>query len=189
MYIISLQSGKDYGKITLVSCHRRTNAHHQWTRDPEIHGKRGVSLHQDTKYFIVEGSALPEIFLKVLEVERLLALEKEYTVQSASKKVGISRSAYYKYKDLIRPFHDIQHGGVVTIQLIVADSPGVLSEVLAVFALWKVNILTINQNIPSDHSAVVTISAETSETTLVMEDFLRTLTQVTGVIKGQLLAG
>lgn len=146
-------------------------------------------MQQDTKYFIVEGSALPEIFIKVLEVERLLSLEQEYTVQSASKKVGISRSAYYKYKDMIRPFHDISNGGVVTIQLLVADNPGVLSEVLAVFAQWQVNILTINQNIPSDHRAVVTISAETSHTTLVMEEFLSTLNDVTGVIKGQLLAG
>lgn len=145
-------------------------------------------MHDETKYFIVEASALPEIFHKVLEVKKLMELE-EHSIHSATQKVGISRSAFYKYKDLIRPFQVLQYGSTVTIQLLMEDKTGILSEVLAVFAQSEVNILTINQNIPTDHCAVVTVSAEASQNPLSMDDFLKKLTAIQGVRKCQLLAG
>lgn len=144
---------------------------------------------QESKYYIVEASALPEVFHKVQEVKKLMELEKGHTVHSASQKVGISRSAFYKYKDLIRPFHDLRYGDSVTIQILMADKPGILSHVLSVFSESQVNILTINQNIPTDHRAVVTISAETSPAPLSMEEFLDKLSTISGVLQCQLLAG
>lgn len=144
---------------------------------------------EQTNYFIVEASALPEVFHKVIQVQRLLELGEEPTAHSATKTVGISRSAYYKYKDLIRPFNDMLHGRIVTIQLLMHDQPGILSKVLAVFGDKGANILTINQNIPSAHTAVVTITAETSGLSLSPESFMAALSQVSGVIKSDLLAG
>lgn len=142
---------------------------------------------EEKQYYIVESSALPDIFHKVLEVKKLMALETAHTVHSATQQVGMSRSAFYKYKDLIRPFQDMGQGSILTIQFLMEDKPGILSEVLAIFAKTNINILTINQNIPSDHSAVVTISAQSSH--LNMDDFLHTLSQVSGVVRCQLLAG
>lgn len=189
MCIFSLHYDFPCGTIIFAVWSGWTNDFLPWTSPIQPKENRGDNLHADTKYFIVEASALPETFHKVLEVKRLMELEKEYTIHSATQKVGISRSAFYKYKDLIRPFHDMQHGGIVTIQLLMQDQPGILSQVLAVFAQSKVNILTINQNIPTEHCAVVTISAESPPTPLSMDDFLKKLLQLTGVIKCQLLAG
>ena len=56
------------------------------------------------KYYVIEASALPEIFLKVAEAKRLLSTGEVSTVNEATRITGISRSAFYKYRDAILPF-------------------------------------------------------------------------------------
>ena len=56
-----------------------------------------------SKYYIVEASALPEVFLKVAEAKQLLSTGKAATVNEATRLTGISRSAFYKYRDAVLP--------------------------------------------------------------------------------------
>ena len=51
------------------------------------------------------------------------------------------------------------------------------------------NILTINQNIPVNGCAVVTITAETSQMRLTLEEMLQAAADSTGVIRCEVLAG
>ena len=141
------------------------------------------------KYFIVEAEAMPEIFRKVAEARRLLETGEETTVNSAARAVGISRSAFYKYKDSVRPFNDMLHGRIVTFQIMLKDEPGILSAALNVFAGTGVNILTINQSIPVNGCAVVTMTAETSALRGSLEEVLRDVTVTSGVLKCEILAG
>ena len=141
------------------------------------------------KYFIVEAEAMPEIFRKVAEAKRLLETGEETTVNSAARAVGISRSAFYKYKDSVRPFNDMLHGRIVTFQIMLKDEPGILSSALNVFAGTGVNILTINQSIPVNGCAVVTMTAETSAIRGSLEEVLGAVSGSTGVIKCEILAG
>ena len=105
---------------------------------------------------------LPEIFIKVAEANRLLKAGEVATAGDAAKAVGISRSAYYKYRDAIQPFTDMSTGHIITFYALLQNRSGVLSNVLSVFARSGANILTINQSIPTDGCAAVTIAAETS---------------------------
>lgn len=146
-------------------------------------------MSQPAKYFIVEAEAMPEIIRKVAQAKQLLEMGEASTVNAAAQAVGISRSAFYKYKDSVRPFNDMLHGRIVTIQVMLRDEPGVLSGVLNVFAGTGVNILTINQNIPVNGRAVVTITAETSELQRPLEDLLAEGTSTQGVLKCEILAG
>ncbi len=141
------------------------------------------------KYFIVEAAAMPEIFRKVAEAKRLLETGEEKTVNAAAQAADISRSAFYKYKDAVRPFNDMLHGRIVTVQILLKDTPGVLSGVLNVLAGTGVNILTINQSIPVNGCAVVTITAETSALQNSLEEVLAHVSAGTGVIKCEILAG
>ena len=141
------------------------------------------------KYFIVEANALPEIFRKVAEAKRLLETGEAETVHQATGMTGISRSAFYKYKDAVRPFNDMLHGRIVTFQTMLKDEPGILSGLLNVFAGTGVNILTINQNIPVNGCAVVTITAETSALQRSLEDMLNAAAGSPGVLKCEILAG
>ncbi|MEQ2455348.1 ACT domain-containing protein [Flavonifractor hominis] len=140
-------------------------------------------------YFIVEAGALPEIFLKVAEAKRLLETGEAGTVHQATQRVGISRSAFYKYKDALRPFNDMLQGRIITFQILLKDEPGVLSSVLNIFAKSGGNILTINQAIPANGCAAVTIGAETSGLQIPLEELLQRALDVDGVLRCEILAG
>ena len=146
-------------------------------------------MSQSPKYFIVEADAMPEIFRKVAQAKRLLDTGEETTVNGAAHAVGISRSAYYKYKDTVRPFQDMLHGRIVTFQILLKDEPGVLSGVLNVFGGSGGNILTINQTIPSNGCAVVTVTAETSALDVALDALLDGVRARSGVLKCEILAG
>ena len=141
------------------------------------------------KYYIVEASALPEVFLKVAEAKRLLSTGEVNTVNEATIRTGISRSAFYKYRDALLPFQNMMTGRIITFQLLLHDEPGMLSSILSIFAETKANIMTINSIVPTNGCAVVTISAETIDVTVPLEELLRLLRQAHGVIKAEILAG
>ena len=142
-----------------------------------------------TKYYIVEASALPEVFVKVAEAKRLLSVGEASTVGEATQMTGISRSAFYKYRDAVLPFQNMMTGRIITFQLLLHDAPGVLSTLLQTFAELKANIITINSIVPTNGTAVVTISAETMNLTVPLEEMLRQLRQNSGIIKAEILAG
>ena len=141
------------------------------------------------KYYIIEASALPEVFLKVAEAKRLLSTGEATTVNEATRMTDISRSAFYKYRDAVLPFQNMMTGRIITFQLLLHDKPGLLSNVLEIFALKKANIITINSIVPTNGTAVVTISAETMDLTVQLEELLHDLRLCAGVIKAEVLAG
>ena len=141
------------------------------------------------KYYLVETAALPEIFIKVAEAKRMLDAGEVSTVNEATKLVDISRSAFYKYRDSIFPFQNLMAGRIITFQIILKDTTGLLSSILTIFAPCGANILTINQTIPTNGSASVTISAETTELSCSVEELLRQITAGAGVIRADVLAG
>ena len=141
------------------------------------------------KYYIVEASALPEVFLKVAEAKRLLSTGEANTVNDATKMTDISRSAFYKYRDAILPFQHMMTARIITFQFMLHDEPGALSKILNELAGHGGNIQTINSIIPTNGCALVTISAETSDMAISLEDLLQLLGALPGVIRAEVLAG
>lgn len=143
----------------------------------------------EPKYYIIEASALPEVFLKVAEAKRLLSTGQVHTIHEAARCTGISRSAFYKYKDAILPFQNMMTGRIITFQLLLNDTPGMLSSILTLFAENKANIITINSIVPTNGTAVVTISAETMDLAIPIENLMQSLEDCKGVIKVETLSG
>ena len=140
------------------------------------------------KYYIVEASALPEVFLKVAEAKRLLATGEASTVNEATKMTDISRSAFYKYRDAVQPFRDMSNSRIITFQFLLRDEPGALSSILGTFTENSMNLLTVNSITPSNGCAVVTIAAECFQSGVLVDNMLQTLLQTPGVIKAEVLA-
>ena len=132
------------------------------------------------KYYIVSAQALPDIFIQVAEAKRMLQSGEVRTAGDAAKAVGISRSAFYKYRDAVQPFNDMKTGRIITFYAMLKNNPGVLSNALSIFAVSGANILTINQ---------VTISAETSEMEVSLEELMARAVSLDGVVKFEILAG
>ena len=145
---------------------------------------------REIKYYIVAANALPEIFVKVAEAKRMMQTGEADTVGAATKQVGISRSAFYKYKDAVQPFNDMKGGAHHHLFTVCSrTNTGVLSSVLSVFATSGANILTINQSIPTNGCAAVTISAETSGLAETLEKLMADVAAVDGVVRVEVLAG
>ena len=119
---------------------------------------------EESKYYVVRQKALPEVLLKVAQVNRLIET-KGVSVADATEQLGISRSSYYKYKDDIFPFRDNVKGKTITFVLSMDDEPGLLSAVLSKIAAFKANILTIHQTIPVNGIASLTLSVDILPTT------------------------
>lgn len=141
------------------------------------------------KFYLVAADALPEVFLRVAEAKRMLQVGEAATVGDAARQVGISRSAFYKYKDAVQPFQNMHAGHIITFYALLKDNPGVLSNYLAIFANSGANILTINQSIPTNGCAAVTISAETSAMEKSLEQLITDISALDNVIKFEILAG
>ena len=141
------------------------------------------------KYYLVSAEALPEVFIKVAEGKRVLQVGEADTVGAAARLVGISRSAFYKYKDGVQPFQNMRAGHIITFYALLKDIPGVLSNYLSIFANSGANILTINQTIPTNGCAGVTISAETSDMVEGLEELMARASSAEGVLKFEIMAG
>ena len=145
-------------------------------------------MNTNPKYYIVEASALPEIFLKVAEAKRLLATGEANTVNEAAKMTDISRSAFYKYRDSVRPFHSMNTSSIITFQFLLRDEPGALNHILGFFAQHRANLVTVNSMAPSNGCAVVTVAADTSETQATLEEMLQQFQHTEGIIKAEVLS-
>lgn len=142
-----------------------------------------------SQLIVVDSAVLPEVILKVLEVKKLLANKEEKSSASACKRVGVSRSAYYKYRSCVFSYEEKIMQRIITLYMILKDEPGVLSSVLVSLHNLNSNILTVNQSIPIDGVATVTISLRLNESfdeAIVMKSIIASLK---GVVEVQLLSG
>jgi chorismate mutase len=135
---------------------------------------------KEIKYYVVDSRVLPEVYLRVMEVKRLLQDGVCQRVNDAVKKMGISRSTYYKYKDSIFDFYN-HKSDILTLMVILDNITGTLFRVLDVIAKSNANILTINQNIPKDNAAMVSISIETIRMTEGMDHLVDKIKGLEGV--------
>jgi len=139
------------------------------------------------KYYLVNQEILPEAILKTAIVKDLLAKGEVFTVNEAVDRVGISRSAFYKYRDGIFPFNEASKDKLITVSLILEHKAGVLSNVLNTVARLKGNILTINQGIPLQNIANATISIDTGEIKDDIEVLVTKLNNLQGVKKVEIV--
>ena len=136
------------------------------------------------KRYIVDEQILPEAILKTAQTKELLAKFPGLTINEAVKQIGLSRSAFYKYRDGIFPFCEAIKEKIVTIQINMEHEAGILSNCLNTVAAHGANILTINQGIPTEGIARVTISFEShSDERYNLELMLESLYDIPGVLK------
>ncbi|MBQ8624202.1 MAG: ACT domain-containing protein [Oscillospiraceae bacterium] len=141
----------------------------------------------DSKFVVVSTDVLPEVILKVLEAKRLIAQGICRTSTEACKMADVSRSAYYKYKDSVYLHSEKISRRVVTYHFVLLDQAGVLSEVLTSLYKNKANVLTINQNMPIDSAATVTITVRFDEAGADPEAVRELLEKTEGVAKVRIL--
>ena len=145
-------------------------------------------MEHNSQLIVVDANILPDVFTKVLEVKKLMARKDEKSFASACKRIGISRSAYYKYKDSVFSYDELFNRKIVNLYLLLNDEPGVLSSVLIFLNSINANILTVNQSIPVDGAAAVNISIRlTSEIHEELKS-LNSISDLEGVLEVKVLS-
>lgn len=145
-----------------------------------------MSMEQNSNkksFLVIDEKVLPDVFRKVIDATNLVNSGEASNTSEAVKMVGISRSVYYKYRDAVFPYIKGESGGILTIQVVLSDKPGVLMNLIEMFYKANANILTVNQNIPVRGRAFVSISARISNMEESTARFLEELKAVNGVIK------
>lgn len=139
-------------------------------------------MRENSDYYIVDKRVMPEVFLKVVEAKELFEKGVVASVQEAVDSVGVSRSAYYKYKDYVSVVSRSTRGKIITLAFNLEDKAGILSLVLNILADHGANVLTINQTIPINNVANVTITVDTGNMTLGVRDMLDNISKIHGVL-------
>ena len=139
-------------------------------------------MSEKPQYLVVKADVLPDVFTKVIEAKQLLSKAQAKNSSDACRIVGISRSAYYKYKDSVQLYEEKDGGQLGTLYFKLSDEPGVLARVLQKLYELGANILTVNQNIPVDAVAVVTISVRIDRDKVDPDEVIKNLLAIYGVV-------
>ena len=150
---------------------------------------RGGRMQDIQKLVVIDSKVLPEVYLKVLEAKRMIARGDARSSVDACKAIGISRSAYYKYKDSIFFYEEKLTNKIISLYAVLKDEPGVLSSILSTIYELGANILTVNQNIPIDSVATVTFSIKLNNDSINTKMLKTKLSDVYGVVDIKIISG
>lgn len=128
----------------------------------------------EQRYYLVREDVLTEAMQKTLEVKKMLQRDK-ISILDAVEQTGLSRSAFYKYRDAVFPFHSIVKERILTVFLQLEDRTGTLATLLQTVAEAGCNILTIHQTIPIQGRANVTLSLDVTSMEQELDVFLQQL--------------
>ena len=128
----------------------------------------------EQRYYLVREDVLTEAMQKTLEVKKMLQNDR-ISIMDAVNKTGLSRSAFYKYRDAVFPFHSIVKERILTVFLQLEDRSGTLATLLQSVAENGCNILTIHQTIPIQGRANVTLSLDVTAMDGDLDVFLQQL--------------
>jgi len=140
------------------------------------------------RFYVVREDILPEAIVKTIQVKEILKSGQAQTINEAVEHVGLSRSAFYKYKDGVYALTEIAKEHIVTIAMDLEHRSGVLSNVLAVIAAHEGNVLTMNQSIPLQGYANVVLSVDVSMLNMELEPFVTLLKDQSGVRQAKVIA-
>lgn len=132
-------------------------------------------------YILVNSKVLPPVFERVLQAKELMASGKASSALQAAKLAGISRSAFYKYKDFVFKYTD-NNDNTVNLSALLSDKAGVFSALTTELYKYGANIITLNQGIPVDGTANVSLTIKIDKLTEPIDKLLDQLSAVEGVI-------
>lgn len=144
-------------------------------------------MQEESKFYIIREEVLSEALKKTILAKELLETGQAKTINEAVKKAGLSRSAFYKYKNYIFPYSKFSKWKIVTLSLLLEHMPGILSSILDVIAMMKGNVITINQSMPSLGVASVSISIDTQYMVKGIEELIEKIEEEHGVRKVEIL--
>lgn len=144
---------------------------------------------QVKKFYLIREDVLPESVIKTLQIKDALKENPHLSIYEAVRQYGLSRSAFYKYKDTIFPIDEkVEDTREFTIILYVHDKVGMLAQVLNMISQIHMSVLTIHQSIPMEDKATITLSLNTAGSQTSIEDVIFALRNIENVYKVEIIS-
>ena len=132
-------------------------------------------------YLVVNSDLLPPVFSGVIKAKKLLAEGIATNTSQAARMAGISRSAFYKYRDYVFEFEDVNHS-TVNLSAVLTDRVGVFSKLTSVLYENGANIITVTQGLPVNGTAAVSLTVGTDNVKISLDELLSKLKSADGII-------
>ncbi|MBO2534828.1 ACT domain-containing protein [Rummeliibacillus suwonensis] len=142
----------------------------------------------DQRYYLVREDVLTDAMQKTLEAKHLLQTGAVTSIWDAVKQVDLSRSAFYKYRDAVFPFHSIVQERILTVFLQLEDRKGTLARLLSTVTDTHCNVLTIHQTIPIQGRANVTLSLDVTAMDVELDELLQNLKKLDFVESAEVIS-
>ncbi len=136
---------------------------------------------EKVKYYLVNSTILPAVYSRVIEAKGYLASGEAASASQAAKMAGISRSAYYKYKDAIFEYNGENGDDTATISAKLKDNAGVLSSLMSELYKAGANVLSVNQSMPVNSAADVSVTVRITEMTVSLSQLVDNIGRLEGV--------
>ncbi len=136
---------------------------------------------EKVNYYLVNASILPPVYSKVIEAKNYLASGEASSTSQAVKMAGISRSAYYKYKDSIFEYSTDSNDETLTINAKLKDNAGVLSALMNELYKAGANILSVSQSVPVNSVADVSVTVRATDMTVTAQVLIENIKSIKGV--------
>ncbi|WP_010288118.1 ACT domain-containing protein [Kurthia massiliensis] len=142
----------------------------------------------DQRYYLVREDVLTDAMQKTLQAKHLLQTGAVSSIWDAVKEVDLSRSAFYKYRDAVFPFHSIVQERILTVFLQLEDRKGTLARLLSTVTETHCNVLTIHQTIPIQGRANVTLSLDVTAMDVELDELLQHLKKLDFVESAEVIS-
>lgn len=146
-----------------------------------------IFMNKKEKFYIVSESILPEAILKTVKINELLVRNRNMTVNEAVDEVGLSRSAFYKYRDKVFPFYEASRSKLITLRVSMDNKPGMLSHIIDTIARANGNILTLTQGLPIQNVCIAEIAFETADLGEDLETVINQLEEIESVLQVEIV--
>lgn len=135
----------------------------------------------NVNYYLVNSNILPPVYSKVIQAKNYIASGEASSAAQAAKMAGISRSAYYKYKDAVFEYNAENNDETQTISAKLRDNAGVLSALMSEIYKAGANVLSVSQSVPVNSVADVCITVRVTEMTMTVDELVENIKSIIGV--------
>lgn len=135
------------------------------------------------KYLIVNEAVLPPFYSKVALAKELIASGRAGGVSEAAEMAGISRSTFYKYRDMVDEVNPINSSVLTMMSVTLRNEVGALAKLLAVTAKCGFNIWTISSYPPVDSASKIIIVLEAESGSSDFSSLIETINEDNNVLE------
>lgn len=133
------------------------------------------------QFYLVDFQVLPSALKNTIRAKELLKNDTAETINEAVKKTGISRSAYYKYKDHVAPAFEDSMYGVATLFIIMQNDPALGNKIFRRLGRARAEVMTMHKGIAVKKLTTMSFSIQTAEMVLTLSELVDELRSLKGV--------